>query len=99
MLRVSEKVIARYFFFVFFQLITNGVGAKFRVDVIQGWTEFLEYRILVDLGQHSRLWCQLQHVIRLHIVYRLHQMHELQTIATNVCGVCQSVSQSVSLSV
>jgi len=33
------------------------------------------------------------------IIIRLHRMHEIQTIITNVRGVCQSVCPSISLSV
>jgi len=33
------------------------------------------------------------------LVFRLHRMHEMQTIVTDVRGVCQSVRPSVCLSV
>jgi len=29
------------------------------------------------------------------VVFRHHRIHEMQTIVTDVCGVCQSVHQSV----
>jgi len=55
------------------------------------------YKYIQSSKQYSRETCCRFFLTVLSAIFRLHQMHEMQTIVTDECGVCLSVCHAAQL--